>query len=217
MKCEVIVTMVVHTFQKPKGKTTAAQTIAARQPIESHASSRPNSRFDALSHSTSFQDVAAYLESSATFAEKLFQGLEQYLQCPHRHIHCCDSQGRERGLREALHLENGFWHMHLELHLDQSIATSPRTKRAFQVCYPPQSLMLPILFKPISPSQFVVQMQGGRERFIINGSQDHDFDTFYEMLFHHIQDHFQRMIDHIAQRSQAPNWIVIEEPFSMLK
>jgi hypothetical protein len=205
MKHEVIVNMVVHTFQKPKDRTRTAR----HQPIETHSPSRPNSRFDALgqSRSTSFQDVAAYLESSATFAEKLFQGLS--LQC--RPIHCCDSQGRERGLREALHIENGFWHMHLELHLDQSLATSPGTKRDFH------SLMLPILFKPISPSQFVVQMEGARERFIINGSQERDFDTFYEMLFHHIQSHFQRMLDHISQRGAAPNWIVIEEPFFMLE
>jgi hypothetical protein len=213
MKREVIVTMVVHTFQKPKDRIKTARP----QPIETHAPSQPNSRFDALcqSHSTSFQDVAAYLENSAAFAEKLFQGLEQYLRSPHRPIRCCDSQGRERGLREALHIENGFWHMHLELHLDQSLATSPWTKRDFQVY--PQSLMLPILFKPISPSQFVVQMEGARERFIINGSQDHDFDTFYEMLFHHIQSHFQHMFDHISQHSAAPNWIVIEEAFSMMQ
>jgi hypothetical protein len=215
MKREVIVTMVVHTFQKPKDRTKTVR----HQPIETHGPSRPNSRFDALcqSHSTSFQDVAAYLENSATFAEKLFQGLEQYLQCPQRHIHCCDSQGRERGLREALHIENGFWHMHLELHLDQNLASASRAKRDFQVYYPLQSLMLPILFKPISPSQFVVQMEGARERFIINGSQDRDFDTFYEMLFHHIQSHFQHMLDHISQRSEAPNWIVIEEAFSMME
>jgi hypothetical protein len=208
MKREVIVTMVVHTFQKPKDRTKTA-----RQPIETHAPSRPNSRFDTLGQSTSFQDVAAYLENSATFAEQLFQGLEQYLQCPDRPIHCCDSQGRERGLREALHIENGFWHMHLKLHLDQH--WSSRMKRDFQVY--PQSLMLPILFKPISPLQFVVQMAGARERFIINGSQDHDFDTFYEMLFHHIQSHFQQMSDHSPQRDEAPNWIVIEEAFSMLE
>jgi hypothetical protein len=211
MKREVIVTMVIHTFQKPKDRAKTAR----HQPIETPAPSRPTSRFDALcqSHSTSFQDVAAYLENSATFAEKLFQGLEQYLQSP---IHCCDSQGRERGLREALHIENGFWHMHLELQLDQSLATSPRSKRDFQVYYPPQSLMLPILFKPISPSQFVVQMEGTRERFVINGSQGHDFDTFYEMLVYHIQSHFQHMLNHISQRSEAPNWIVIEEAFSMM-
>jgi hypothetical protein len=210
--------MVVHTFPKAKDRTPKDRTPQPRHPA-SETHTRSNSRFDALcqSYSTSFQDVATYLENSAKFAEKLFQGLEQYLQCPHRHIHCCDSQGRERSLREALHLQNGFWHMDLELHLDQSLATSPRTKRDFNSYYPPQSLMLPILFKPISPSQFVVQMKGARERFIINGSQDHDFDTFYEMLFHHIQAHFQNMIIHIAQRNEAPNWIVIEEPFSMLE
>jgi hypothetical protein len=211
MKREVIVTMVFHTFQKPKDRTK----LARHQPIEAPSPSRPNSRFDASgqSHSTSFQDVAAYLENSATFAENLFQGLERYLQFSHR-IYCCDSQGRKRGLREALHIKNGFWHIHLELHLDQSLATSAWTKPDFQVY--PQFLMLPILFKPISPSQFVVQMEGARERFIVNGSQDHDFDTFYEMLFHHIQSHLQSMLRHISQRNEAPNWIVIKEPFFML-
>jgi hypothetical protein len=213
MKREVIVTMVVHTFQKPKDRAKTAR----HQPIEAPPPSRPNSRFQALcqSHSTSFQDVATYLENSATFAEKLFQGLQQYLQSPHRHIYCCDSQGRKRGLREALHIDHGFWHIHLELHLDQSLATLPRTKRDLRVR--PQALMLPILFKPISPSQFVVQMEGARERFIINGSQDHDFDTFYEMLFHHIKSHLQSMLDRISQQSEEPNWIVIEEPFFMLQ
>jgi hypothetical protein len=202
MQCEVIVTMVVHTFQKPKART------ARYQPIETHAPSRQNSRIETLS--TSFQDMAAYLESSATFAEQLFQGLEQYLQWPDRPIHCCDSQGRERNLREALHIENGFWHMHLELNLKQRLAKSPQIKRDFY-----QPLLLPILFKPISPTQFVVQMAGERERFIINGSQDHDFDTFYEMLFYHIQSHLQQMGDRMLQQEEAPNWIVIEEAFSV--
>jgi hypothetical protein len=213
MKREVTVTMVFHTFQRTKGKSEMVR----HQPIESHLASRPNSRFDALhqSHSISFQDVAAYLENAASFAEKLFQGLEQYLQSPRRIIQCCDSQGHKRGLREALHIENGFWHMHLELYLDQNLASSIPAQRDFQAY--PQSLMLPILFKPISPSQFVVQMEGERGRFIINGSQDPDFDTFYEMLFRHIQNHFQGMLDRISQRSAAPNWVVIEAPFFMLE
>lgn len=211
MKREVIVTMVFHTFQKPKDRTKTTR----HQPIEAHSPSRPTSRFDALCPSTSFQDVAAYLENCATFAERLFQGLEQYLKFPRPQIHCCDSQGRERAIREALHIENGFWHMHLELYLDRSLASSPRTRRDLQVY--PQALRLPILFKPISPSQFVVQIEGARERFIVNGSQGHDFDTFYEMLFYQIQSHFQGMLDHLSERSEAPNWIVIREPFPMFQ
>jgi hypothetical protein len=184
----------------------------------------PNSRFDALcqTSTTSFQEVSGYLENCGGFAQKILSGLETYLQCPEKRIRCRDSAGNDRPLYDSLYLEEGFWHMDLEIALDRPRRTNrsrtslSHTSHSFQSYYPSQSVMLPLLFKPISPSQFVVNLKGSKERFMINAHQEDDFITFYEMVFHRIQAHYRHRVAYISQRNEVPNWIVIEEPFSMM-
>jgi hypothetical protein len=179
----------------------------------------PNSRFDALcqTSTTSFQEVSGYLENCGGFAQKILSGLETYLQCAEKRIRSRDSAGNDRPLYDSLYLEEGFWHMDLEIALDRPRRSrSSRSSYTFQSYYPAQSVMLPLLFKPISPSQFVVNLKGSKERFIINAHQADDFMTFYEMVFHRIQAHYRHRVAYISQRNEVPNWIVIEEPFSMV-
>ncbi len=195
--------MLVHSFPPHKPQPTARNQ---------------HSKFDTLGHAytTSFQEVSGYLENCGSFAQKLLRGLESYLQFPEKRICCKDSAGNDRPLHDSLYLENGFWHMNLEIALDRPRRRISRTSQSFQSDYPPQSVMLPLLFKPISPSQFVVNLEGSKERFIINAHQEDDFISFYEMVFHRIQAHYRQRVAYIAQRQEAPNWIVIEEPFSMM-
>lgn len=150
------------------------------------------------------KEIEKYLETYGQLMGNLITSLEVYLQCPTGRITYISRQGGSTGLREAMYLEGGAWHLKIGICMwrensGRRVAASPSG-----LYYPSQTVSMTLSIRGTAES-FIAKLDQYDEEFSINKvTEESDREAFYKFVSGKIKSHYKNMLRYIVEHGEVP-------------
>jgi hypothetical protein len=167
------------------------------------------SKFEELCqiYNRSYDEIYDYLEDCVQFVENLMKGMEDYLEYPEKRIQYKNKVGEDKSLREAMYLENGFWHFDTAITMCRENAYRRRSATFTRCYYPRQTVLLPFITKRLNTNLFLVGLDGYPNNFTIDLNDKRSFYVFYDFVFEKVKEYYQNIFTSIISNGESPTKI----------